>query len=104
MLWSAAVIVLFFVLDKKPRPHGFYIAVIGLLYAPFRFGLDFLREADATYFGLTPAQYACVLTMFVCGYLLRHYYTQPITVVPRGLLAEPAAQGGKSSPAKAAHT
>jgi phosphatidylglycerol:prolipoprotein diacylglycerol transferase len=104
VFWSSAVIVLFFWLDKKPRPHGFFIAVIGLLYAPFRFGLDFLREADATYFGMTPAQYSCILTLFVCGFLLRRYYTHPITQIPRGLLAEPSETSSKSSPAKAART
>ena len=104
VLWSAAVIVLFFVLDRKPRPYGFFIAVIGLLYAPFRFGLDFLREADATYWGMTPAQYACIVTVFVCGFLLHRYYTHPIVDVPRGLLADPAPQTGKSTSAKAAHT
>jgi phosphatidylglycerol:prolipoprotein diacylglycerol transferase len=103
VLWSAAVIVLFFILDRKPRPHGYFIAVIGLLYAPFRFGLDFLREADATYWGMTPAQYACIVTVFVCGYLLRRYYTHPV-VIPRGMQADPVSQTGKSSAAKAAHT
>lgn len=103
VLWSACVIVLFFMLDRKPRPHGYFIAVIGILYAPFRFGLDFLREADATYWGMTPAQYACIVTIFLCGYLLRRYYTHPVAI-PRGMLAEPSPQTGKSSAAKAAHT
>ena len=105
VFWSAAMIVLFFALDKKPRPHGFFIAVIGLCYAPFRFGLDFLREADATYFGLTPAQYACFATLGVCGYLLTKYYKQPIVTIQPAMLAEPpATPSSKSGRAKAAHT
>jgi phosphatidylglycerol:prolipoprotein diacylglycerol transferase len=62
-LWSAAVIPLFFYLDREPRPEGFFIGLIAVLYSPFRFGLDFLRAADATYFGLTPAQYASAVSL-----------------------------------------
>jgi len=57
---------------RKPRPLGFYSALVCLYYAPLRFSLDFLRarspvyvsgelvEVDARYVGLTPAQWACV--------------------------------------------
>jgi len=64
-LWSAVMIPLFFWLDKKPRPHGFYTGFIAVMYAPFRFGLDFLREADATYFGLTPGHYSSILALLL---------------------------------------
>ena len=104
VFWSAAMILLFFTLDRKPRPHGFFIAVIGLCYSPFRFGLDFLREADATYFGLTPAQYACVVSLGLCGYLLARCYKQPIVNIPPALLAAPPQTASKSGRAKAAHT
>ena len=46
-----------------------------LLYAPVRFGLDFLRNtdlegrADARWLGLTPAQYGMIL-MFIAGVVL----------------------------------
>lgn len=103
VIWSAAVIALFFLLDRKPRPFGFYTALIGLLYAPYRFCLDFLREADATYFGLTPAQYGCVLTLGVCSYMLWRCHAQPIVHVPAAMLAAPA-KVAKSSQPKAAHT
>ncbi len=44
---------------------GFYITLVSLFYAPVRFALDFLRihegsGSDPRYFGLTPAQYACI--------------------------------------------
>jgi phosphatidylglycerol---prolipoprotein diacylglyceryl transferase len=54
---------------RPKRPDGYYTAVIGILYSPIRFGLDFLRigpkdtvlGADQRYLGLTPAQYASFL-------------------------------------------
>jgi phosphatidylglycerol:prolipoprotein diacylglycerol transferase len=39
------------------RHPGFHIYLLPLVYAPARFGLDFLRIADARYLGLTPAQW-----------------------------------------------
>ncbi len=54
------------VLNRRPRPPGTTMWVIGLLYAPARFLGDFLRRTDlpapdARYLGLTPAQYACIV-------------------------------------------
>jgi phosphatidylglycerol:prolipoprotein diacylglycerol transferase len=103
VFWSAAMIALFFWLDRKPRPFGFYTALIGLLYAPYRFCLDFLREADATYFGLTPAQYACILTLGLCSWLMWFRHAHPITTIPSELLATPP-QAARSNRAKAAPT
>jgi len=97
VLWSAAMIVLFFYLDRRPRPYGFFTAIIGLLYAPYRFFLDFLREVDATYFGLTPAQYGCVIVLFLCAYLLWACYRRPILTVQDGLLLQPAAAEARSA-------
>ena len=48
----------FLVLDRKPRPPGFFLIALPLFYVPARFFLDFLRIGDARYFGLTPGQYA----------------------------------------------
>jgi phosphatidylglycerol:prolipoprotein diacylglycerol transferase len=64
MLLTIPLAVTFLVLARKPRPPGFFIGVMSLAYAPTRFALDFLRvrgieSADARYFGLTPAQWAC---------------------------------------------
>ena len=46
------------------------MAVILLMYAPVRFGFDFLRApdvrfADSRYLGLTPAQYGVIALFFV---------------------------------------
>jgi phosphatidylglycerol:prolipoprotein diacylglycerol transferase len=51
----------FFRLGRKPRPDGYFVGMLALLYAPVRFLLDTLRIADARYFGATPAQYGAVL-------------------------------------------
>lgn len=48
----------FLLMDRRKRVPGFYPLAFILLYVPARFLLDFLRLADATYFGLTPGQYA----------------------------------------------
>jgi phosphatidylglycerol:prolipoprotein diacylglycerol transferase len=50
---------------RRKWKSGTYIAVTCAMYAPVRFGLDFLREStgptgDERYFGYTPAQWACV--------------------------------------------
>ena len=65
------------VLNRRPRPPGTSVAVLALLYAPVRFGLDFLRQtdlpgADARHLGLTVAQYGCILLAAIgIGLLLR---------------------------------
>jgi phosphatidylglycerol---prolipoprotein diacylglyceryl transferase len=97
VLWSAAMIALFFWLDRKPRPHGFYTGIIAILYAPFRFALDFLREADATYFGLTPGHYAALLSFALGIYVLYQAYRHPIESIPAGMRATPTTPAGKTS-------
>jgi phosphatidylglycerol:prolipoprotein diacylglycerol transferase len=87
VFWSLLVIPLFFYLDRKPRPHGYFIAWIAILYAPVRFGLDFLREADKTYGGLTPGHYSSAVTLALGLFMLWRVYNRPVTV-PRGMLAD----------------
>ncbi len=57
----------FLLLDRKPRRPGFYAIAFLFLYVPARFALDFLRLADARYFGLTPAQYAGIAGLLAAG-------------------------------------
>lgn len=59
-LQSLALALVFIWLARKPRPALFFVRVFLLWYGVVRFFLDFLRTADATYFGLTPAQYLCI--------------------------------------------
>jgi hypothetical protein len=59
-------------------PAGFVAVLTGILYAPVRFFLDFLRPetSDPRYVGLTFAQWASILafgvSVFVAGRLLRN--------------------------------
>ena len=53
-------------LARRPRPAGTYIAIFSLWYGFVRFFLDFYRAIDTRYFGLTPAQYLCVI-LFIFG-------------------------------------
>jgi phosphatidylglycerol:prolipoprotein diacylglycerol transferase len=66
--------VAFLIAGRRPRRVGTYLAVTCLVYAPVRFGLDFLRatdlpRVDTRYFGLTPAQYATML-LFAVGLVI----------------------------------
>ena len=69
-----ALLVLFpvvLILHRRRAKPGSYLTAISLIYAPVRFGLDFLRitgvaDADARYRGLTPAQFGCI-ALFVYG-------------------------------------
>jgi phosphatidylglycerol:prolipoprotein diacylglycerol transferase len=73
-LLAVAIAGLFLVLARRPRVAGFYTTVWCLVYAPARFGFDFLRNtdlrnADVRWQGLTPAQYGMML-MFTAGLVL----------------------------------
>lgn len=90
VFWSALVIVIFRWLDKKPRPYGFFTGLIGVLYAPYRFCLDFLREADAKYFGLTPGHYSSMLAFALGSYALWRAYNRPVGPLEPALVASPS--------------
>ena len=64
------VMALFLWLGRKDRVPGFFTALFFAIYAPIRFGLDFLRANDATYGGLTPAQYGLIVIFLVCVVVL----------------------------------
>lgn len=73
-LFMVLVCALFWRLGKEDRPPGFFLALFAIVYAPVRFGFDFLRNedlamADARYASLTPAQWGA-LTMFAAGVFL----------------------------------
>ncbi len=71
-LWVAGIAGAFLWLDRGPRRPGFWLATFFALYAPVRFGIDFLRTDDATYAGLTPAQYLAMgATLGAFGWLIR---------------------------------
>lgn len=56
---------------RTEHPWGFYLGRFAVLYAPVRFGLDFLRAKDLSisdnrYAGLTPAQWLAIV-LFAVG-------------------------------------
>lgn len=65
-------------LSRKPRPVGLYLGIYALWYGAFRFLSDFLRVADAKYFGLTPAQYLCLLLIVFGIWQLRKVLKKPV--------------------------
>jgi phosphatidylglycerol---prolipoprotein diacylglyceryl transferase len=71
-IYTLFIAALFLTLGRdKTRQGGFYTGLLCVLYAPARFFLDFLRIADATYFGLTPGQYASILLMVFGAWILK---------------------------------
>jgi phosphatidylglycerol:prolipoprotein diacylglycerol transferase len=90
VFWSMLVVPLFLLLDRKPRPHGFFVGMIAVLYAPVRFGLDFLREADRTWAGgLTAAHYSSMLTLGLGAYAFWLTYKRQPKTLPAALLRQP---------------
>jgi phosphatidylglycerol:prolipoprotein diacylglycerol transferase len=60
---------------KHRRPAGFVSVLTGMLYAPVRFFLDFLRpeDTDPRYAGLTFAQWSSILAIGVALYALTKF-------------------------------
>ncbi len=86
---AAAVLGLFFFIrsriPQEKRPMGLWVALLPIIYTPVRFGLDFLRTADETYYGLTPGHYASI-GLFITGLmLLRYVRANPKWVIPDGM-------------------
>jgi phosphatidylglycerol:prolipoprotein diacylglycerol transferase len=84
LLFTIALAIFLFRYTRKPRPPGRIIALAAMAYAPVRFGLDFLRATDVSrpderYFGLTPAQWACIATAALGVYLWRRSTSTPNT-------------------------
>ncbi|MGM0555911.1 MAG: prolipoprotein diacylglyceryl transferase [Myxococcota bacterium] len=42
-MWWGIIVITVLLLDRKPRPKGFFLAVVPIMYAPVRFILDFMR-------------------------------------------------------------
>jgi phosphatidylglycerol:prolipoprotein diacylglycerol transferase len=76
LLFTIVMTVILFLYARKPRIPGRVIGLFATMYAPVRFGLDFLRatdfeRSDERYAGLTPAQWACIALLAVGVWLLR---------------------------------
>jgi phosphatidylglycerol:prolipoprotein diacylglycerol transferase len=68
-LYTAAIAFVFARLGRTKQHPGFFAGLLAVLYAPFRFGLDFLRQVDVRYAGLTPGQYGAIVVL-VCGIVI----------------------------------
>jgi phosphatidylglycerol:prolipoprotein diacylglycerol transferase len=71
MVLTALMAALFFRLGRKDRRPGFFTGLFFALYAPLRFGLDFLRNTDLAHndirwVGLTFAQWG-MIGLFLLG-------------------------------------
>jgi prolipoprotein diacylglyceryltransferase len=66
MLWTVGLFAWFWRERRRPHRPGFYVSVALLTYTPFRFLLDFLRDGEIRFAGLTAGQYAAV-AFFLLG-------------------------------------
>ena len=95
VFWSIAVVALFLFLARTRRRPGFYMALFCLLYAPVRFGLDFLRATpehggDIRYAGLTPGQYGSIALLLTgVGLFWWIYHHQPLKMPPEAAWPPP---------------
>ncbi len=71
--------IVFAFMSRKKLPVGSYLAVISLWYGVVRFILDFHRVGDATYFGLTPAQYVSLALAIGGAWGIWHLYSKRLT-------------------------
>ena len=62
-LYTVLIAGAFVFLGRRHRFTGFFVGTLAVLYAPFRFGLDFMRHIDVRYFGMTPGQYGSIAVL-----------------------------------------
>jgi phosphatidylglycerol---prolipoprotein diacylglyceryl transferase len=78
-------LILWLAFRPKPRPNAGFITVLtGLLYAPVRFMLDYLRpeDSDPRHLGFTFAQWVSILAFAVAGYALMRIMKDGTAAVP----------------------
>jgi phosphatidylglycerol---prolipoprotein diacylglyceryl transferase len=83
MLFAVVISIIFAATWKKRLPVGWYAAVLPIVYAPVRFGLDFLRlddpaGGDLRYAFLTPAQWGCIALLGAGLFLLARVTRSPV--------------------------
>ena len=104
-LWTLVIAVAFYALRNKPLRPGFFVALFAALYAPARFGLDFLRNSDLAghdvrWLGLTPAQWGMAM-MFFAGLGVAAFLWRLGPVEPAGDGDRDAGEGSAPTPAAA---
>ena len=75
-LFALVVFALVMTIRRFKLPHGMIPATMGIVYAPVRFGFDFLRVADAKYLGLTPGQWSAVGLLIFGSVLMWYSWTK----------------------------
>jgi phosphatidylglycerol:prolipoprotein diacylglycerol transferase len=92
-------------LGRKDRVPGFFLGLFAILYAPVRFGFEFLRNSDlqhqdARYLGLTPAQYGAVVMLGLGVAILATRDWKGFVAVPLGVQPPPPppAEAGAPTP------
>ncbi len=114
-IFSAMVAVLFLGLGRKRRRRGLYLALLPIVYAPVRFGLDFLRatdvpQADPRFLGLTPGHYGAIALLLVGVAVAAWVWRRPEPTIPGDLgyrpepepVSEPAEPAAEAEPPPAA--
>jgi prolipoprotein diacylglyceryltransferase len=87
VFYIVLVMVLFLLLDRRPRPVGFYLGSFLLLYGPFRIVLDQLHVDVVRYWALSVDQWSGAaatlagLGVWMYLYPLRHRSAAPRFVV-----------------------
>lgn len=72
LLYLALIVVpVVLLLNRQRRTPGVFLLTFIALYMPVRFGFDFLRVADARYFGLTPGQWMALVAIAAVPWLVR---------------------------------
>ena len=104
LLCTLVMTAILFGYARRPRPAGRLIGLFATMYAPVRFGLDFLRATDVArpderYAGLTPAQWACMAAFVVGVWLLRRASPMlEFTGPPQSEVAPPGAEPPGAAP------
>jgi phosphatidylglycerol---prolipoprotein diacylglyceryl transferase len=89
-IFTVGLSAVFALLARRPRFPGFYLGLLPLLYAPYRFASDFLRVRDVRYLGLTPAQWGTLALLVLAAAILargRRRATPPPPGPPPGSAA-----------------
>lgn len=100
LIFTICLAILFQILKRKPRFPGFYMGLGAVLYAPVRFGLDFLRKeaekgGDDRYAGMTPAQWSVVVVLGLGIYVLASNWNRPPLVAAPELAPAKPGKGKK---------
>ena len=88
-LWSLSMFGLFQLMDRRAWKPGVMVLLLGTLYAPARFAMDFLRpvSSDPRYASLTPAQWLAAVLFVVCAFAVYRRMqapAEPVKPAPRG--------------------